>query len=81
MVDEVHERSLDSDFLLIVLREALAANPNLRVVLMSATLDASLFSRYFGGCATIDIPGALFIFSSSSNSSSSSSSSINEGFV
>ena len=38
----MHERSLDSDFLLIVLRDALAANPKLRVVLMSATLDAQV---------------------------------------
>jgi len=45
----VHERSLDSDFLLIILRDALKANPALRVVLMSATLDAATFSGYFGG--------------------------------
>lgn len=56
----MHERSVDSDFLLIVLREALAANPNLRVVLMSATLDASLFADYFGGCAVLNIPGRTF---------------------
>ena len=38
----MHERSLDSDFLLIILRDALKANPALRVVLMSATLDRHL---------------------------------------
>ena len=47
VVDEVHERSLDSDFLLIVIRDALAANPNLKVVLMSATVNADRFVDYF----------------------------------
>ena len=60
VVDEVHERSLDSDFLLIVLRDALKANPKLRVILMSATLDADAFSRYFGNCSTINIPGRTY---------------------
>ena len=60
VVDEVHERSLDSDYLLIVLRDALKANPNLKVVLMSATLDADLFSRYFGGCEVLSIPGRTY---------------------
>ena len=60
VIDEVHERSLDSDFLLIVLRDALAANPNLRVVLMSATLNAAGFAAYFGGAAMLHIPGRTF---------------------
>ena len=47
IVDEVHERSLDSDFLLIVLRDALAASPHLKVVLMSATVNADQFANYF----------------------------------
>lgn len=33
--------------------------PDLKVVLMSATLDAQAISEYFGGCATISIPGAM----------------------
>lgn len=39
IVDEVHERSVDSDFLLLELRQVLQRNPTLRVVLMSATID------------------------------------------
>ena len=70
VVDEVHERSLDSDYLLIVLRDALKANPNLKVVLMSATLDAELFSRYFGGCEVLSIPGRTLMMPSSSPLSS-----------
>jgi hypothetical protein len=46
-VDEVHERSLDSDFLLIVLKELVRARKDIKVILMSATLDAELFARYF----------------------------------
>ena len=48
-VDEVHERSLDTDFLLALLRDALKLVPRLKVILMSATVDADVFTRYFGG--------------------------------
>ena len=42
VVDEVHERSLDSDFLLVLLRDVLPHRPTLRLVLMSATLNAAV---------------------------------------
>ena len=48
IIDEVHERSLQSDFLLIILKEVLRVRPSLRIVLMSATINANLFSSYFG---------------------------------
>ncbi|KAL6248391.1 putative ATP-dependent RNA helicase ucp12 [Rhinocladiella similis] len=48
-VDEVHERSLDTDFLLALLRDALPSLPHLKIVLMSATLNADTFANYFGG--------------------------------
>eukprot|EP00873_Tetraselmis_striata_P014025 jgi/Tetstr1/434289/TSEL_023396.t1 len=57
IVDEVHERSLDSDFLLVLLRRLLAQKPSLKIVLMSATLNADAFSSYFGGGPVITIPG------------------------
>ena len=44
---QVHERSLDSDFLLVILRELLASRDDLKVVLMSATLNARAFAQYF----------------------------------
>lgn len=56
-VDEVHERSLDSDFLLLILREVLERNPSIKIILMSATADSDRFSRYFGGAPLIEIPG------------------------
>lgn len=60
IVDEVHERSLESDFLLLILKELLAKRPNFRVILMSATLNASVFSQYFKGTPVLDIPGRTF---------------------
>ena len=60
VVDEVHERSLDSDFLLVLLRDVLPHRPSLRVVLMSATLNASAFGAYFKGAAVAQIPGFTF---------------------
>ncbi|KAM0788551.1 hypothetical protein ACM66B_001677 [Microbotryomycetes sp. NB124-2] len=56
-VDEVHERSVDSDFLLLELRDILRRNPNIKVVLMSATINQQQFSDYFGGAPCIEIPG------------------------
>jgi len=47
IVDEVHERSLESDFLLIILRELVKRRKDIKVILMSATVDAELFAAYF----------------------------------
>lgn len=46
---QVHERDLDTDFLLIILKGLLAKRPGLKLVLMSATLNADMFSDFFGG--------------------------------
>ncbi|KAK9449238.1 P-loop containing nucleoside triphosphate hydrolase protein [Limtongia smithiae] len=60
VVDEVHERSLDGDFLLIILRRMIARNKNIKIVLMSATVDAKVFSDYFGGAGHVNIEGRTF---------------------
>ncbi|XP_028917678.1 putative ATP-dependent RNA helicase DHX57 isoform X2 [Ornithorhynchus anatinus] len=60
IVDEVHERTEESDFLLLVLKDIIAQKPDLRVILMSATLNAELFSEYFNFCPVINIPGRTF---------------------
>ena len=60
ILDEVHERSIDSDFLLIVLRKLLVLRPSLKVVLMSATVDAQRFSSYLGQAPILDVPGRTF---------------------
>ena len=57
IVDEVHERSLDSDHLLTLLRDMLPYRPDIKVILMSATINAERFADYFGGCGIQHIPG------------------------
>uniref|UniRef100_A0A0B7AQ95 RNA helicase n=1 Tax=Arion vulgaris TaxID=1028688 RepID=A0A0B7AQ95_9EUPU len=60
IVDEVHERDRFTDFLLLCLKEALPHHQNLRVILMSATLNMTLFSEYFDGCPVVCVPGNLY---------------------
>ncbi|KAK3407426.1 hypothetical protein EUGRSUZ_K03480 [Eucalyptus grandis] len=48
ILDEVHERSVESDLLLICVKQFLLENNNLRVVLMSATADIAKYRDYFG---------------------------------
>ncbi|KAJ5894059.1 hypothetical protein N7495_005750 [Penicillium taxi] len=63
VVDEVHERSLDTDFLLALLRDVLRHRKDLKVILMSATLDANIFMNYFGDSKSVglvNIPGRTF---------------------
>jgi HrpA-like RNA helicase len=48
IIDEVHERSVDTDLLCLLCRRLLTTNPRIRFVLMSATLAAALFQEYFG---------------------------------
>ena len=47
IVDEVHERDINSDFLLILLREIVRAGVNVKVILMSASIDAHIYINYF----------------------------------
>lgn len=48
VVDEIHERDVLSDFLLAILKDLIKIRPDLKVILMSATINADKFSRYFG---------------------------------
>ena len=57
IVDEIHERDVNSDFLLVVLRDMIHTYPDIRVILMSATIDTTLFSSYFGNCPVVEVPG------------------------
>ncbi|CAB0038307.1 unnamed protein product [Trichogramma brassicae] len=59
IVDEAHERSVDTDLLLVLLRRAMKENPELKVVVMSATINANLFQDFLG-CKSIEVPGRLF---------------------
>jgi ATP-dependent helicase HrpB len=61
LFDEVHERSLDSDFGLALALDAQAAlRPDLRLVAMSATLDGARFAALMGGAPVIESAGRAY---------------------
>jgi ATP-dependent helicase HrpA len=57
IVDEAHERSLNIDFLLGILRRLLPAKPELKVIITSATMDTAHFCQTFGKVPVIEIAG------------------------
>ena len=60
IVDEAHERSLNVDFLLGILKRILTRRKDLRVIVSSATMDTARFSEFFGRAPVISVPGRLF---------------------
>ncbi|HYE88060.1 MAG TPA: ATP-dependent helicase C-terminal domain-containing protein [Vicinamibacterales bacterium] len=59
VIDEFHERSIHADLGLALAKQAWLARPDLRIVVMSATLDTAPVSRFLGDCPVIDVPGSL----------------------
>lgn len=55
MVDEAHERSLNIDFVLGLLKRVLQARPEFKVIVSSATMNAEAFSSYFVNCPIVNI--------------------------
>ncbi|KAM6460944.1 putative ATP-dependent RNA helicase DHX57 isoform 2-T2 [Liasis olivaceus] len=60
IIDEIHERREESDFLLLILKNIMLQRPELRVIIMSATLNTEVFSQYFNSCPIVNIPGRTF---------------------
>ncbi|KAJ8680609.1 hypothetical protein QAD02_016396 [Eretmocerus hayati] len=60
ILDEIHERSTQSDFIITLLKQIIPKRPDLKVILMSATLNSEQFSRYYNYCPTIHIPGFTY---------------------
>jgi ATP-dependent helicase HrpB len=58
ILDEFHERSLDADLALLLLGESRdALRPDLKILVMSATIDAEKIAEHLGGCPIINVPG------------------------
>ncbi|HEV2986711.1 MAG TPA: helicase-related protein, partial [Vicinamibacterales bacterium] len=59
VLDEFHERSIHADLAIALARQAWRARDDLRIVVMSATLDAAPVSAFLGGCPIVDVAGRL----------------------
>lgn len=57
VIDEFHERSLHADLGIALARQASLARGDLRIVVMSATIDAARVAAFLGDCPVIDVPG------------------------
>lgn len=57
---QIHERGVNEDLLLVILKAVMQRRPDLKVVLMSATLNADKFAAFFPGAGTVHIPGFTF---------------------
>ncbi|HTV23642.1 MAG TPA: ATP-dependent helicase HrpB [Polyangiaceae bacterium] len=60
VLDEFHERHVATDLLLVLLAKRLQVDPELRLVVMSATLDADAVARYLGDCPRLRCEGRLY---------------------
>ena len=56
ILDEVHERDIKTDFLITLVKRMVRQHENLKLILMSATLNSQQFSDYFGGCELLHVP-------------------------
>ncbi|WP_344806399.1 ATP-dependent RNA helicase HrpA [Allohahella marinimesophila] len=60
IIDEAHERSLNIDFLLGYLKRVLAKRPELKLIITSATIDVTRFSKHFNDAPVIEVSGRTY---------------------
>ncbi|KAI5693176.1 hypothetical protein M8J75_010286 [Diaphorina citri] len=57
ILDEAHERDISTDLLLLLTKRLLTERPDLRLIVMSATMNAEMFHRYYASAPVLHIPG------------------------
>jgi HrpA-like RNA helicase len=60
MVDEAHERSLNIDFILGLLKRVIQERSDFKVIVSSATINTELFSTYFDDCPVVKIDAITY---------------------
>ncbi|KAL1494169.1 hypothetical protein ABEB36_009813 [Hypothenemus hampei] len=60
ILDEIHERDIISDFLITVLKDVIQFRKDIKIILMSATLNSEAFSKYYNEAPHINIPGFTY---------------------
>ncbi|KAJ2864018.1 DEAH-box ATP-dependent RNA helicase prp43, partial [Coemansia erecta] len=60
ILDEAHERTLNTDILMSLMKNIASQRKNIKVVVMSATLDSEKFQKYFNDAPLLTVPGRTF---------------------
>jgi len=60
VLDEFHERSIHADVAIALAKQAWRARSDVRIVVMSATLDSAAVAAYLDGCPVVDVPGRTY---------------------
>jgi len=60
IMDEAHERALNTDVLMGLIKKVLARRLDLKLIVTSATMNADRFSKFYGGAPDFQIPGRTF---------------------
>ncbi|KAL1448921.1 hypothetical protein WDU94_000170, partial [Cyamophila willieti] len=60
ILDEAHERDISTDLLLLLTKNLLQSHPHLRLIIMSATMNAEMFQHYYTSSPVLHIPGFTY---------------------